>query len=138
MICGKCGKFNESGVNYCRFCGAAIMQPKTQTQTPPKPYGWASPSSQLHDIPGFNDNPQQVQPLVQTPPPQPVAPQPQVSGYHCPRCGTGVPPQVKRKVSTGGWVVFVAMLFVCFPLFWIGLLMKEEERVCSMCFARLG
>jgi lipopolysaccharide-induced tumor necrosis factor-alpha factor len=131
MICGKCGQFNEEGQNFCRFCGAAMLQNQTKT---PRPYGWASPSSPLHDVAGFGE-PQQVQPLVQTPPP---VPQSQLSGYHCPRCGTTAPPQIRRKISDGGWIVFVLMLLFCFPLFWIGFLIKEEERVCSMCFARLG
>lgn len=132
MICSQCGQFIESGQKFCRNCGAASEQ--RQTQTPPRPYGWASQSSPLHDVAGF-EQPRQVQPLVQTPPP---APQPQLSVYRCPRCGTTAPPQINRKISTGGWVVFALMLLFCFPLFWIGLLIKEEERVCSMCFTRLG
>ena len=134
MICGKCGQFNESGLNYCRYCGAALTQTQTKTQPPPRPYSWASPSSPLHDVAGFGE-PQQVQPLVQTPPP---VPQPQVSGFHCPRCGTTAQPQINKKVSTAGWVVFVALLFACLPLFWIGLLIKEKEIVCSICFTKLG
>jgi hypothetical protein len=134
MICGKCGQFNESGLNFCRYCGSALTQTQTKTQTPPRPHSWASPSSPLHDVAGFSE-PQQVQPLVQTPSP---TPQPQASGYHCPRCGTTAPPQINRKISTGGWIVFAAMLLFCFPLFWIGFLIKEEERVCSMCFTRIG
>jgi len=34
-------------------------------------------------------------------------------------------------------VVFVVMLLFCWPLFFIGLLMKEEYQVCSDCGARL-
>lgn len=133
MICLKCGQFNESGLNFCRYCGSTLTQTKTQTQTPPRPYSWASPSSPLHDVAGFSE-PQQVQPLVQTPP----QPQPQVAGYHCPRCGTTTPPIINKKISTGGWVVFVVLLFMCLPLFWIGFLIKDEERICPMCSTRLG
>lgn len=134
MICGKCGNFNETGQNFCRSCGATLTHTQTETQAPPRPHSWASPSSPLHDIPGYE--PQQVRPLVQTPPP--AMPQPQSSTFRCPHCGTNAPPQINKKVSTGGWIVFAAMLLFCFPLFWIGLLIKEEERVCSMCFAKLG
>jgi hypothetical protein len=42
------------------------------------------------------------------------------------------------KISTGGWIVFVAMLFLCFPLFWVGLLIKDEYKVCCECGTRLG
>jgi hypothetical protein len=34
--------------------------------------------------------------------------------------------------------VLVAMLFFCPPLFFIGLFIKEEFRVCSQCGIRLG
>jgi hypothetical protein len=37
-----------------------------------------------------------------------------------------------------GWIVFCALLIFCLPLFWVGLLMKEEQRVCPMCRARLA
>jgi lipopolysaccharide-induced tumor necrosis factor-alpha factor len=117
-------------------------QTHTQTHTPPKPYSWASPSSPLHEVAG--DEPQQVEPI---PPPPPIVqtpshtihPQPMFSpGYRCPHCGTTAPPQIVKKISDGGWIVFVVMLLFCFPLFWIGLLMKEESRVCSMCLTKLG
>ena len=133
MLCRKCGQENEGGQNFCRFCGETLMSQRgTQTYDPPKPYGWASPSSPLHNIAG--NEPQRAQPLVQTPP----VPQPHTVGYRCPRCGTTAPPQITSKISDGGWIVFVLMLLFCFPLFWIGLLMKEEQRVCSMCFTKLG
>jgi hypothetical protein len=46
-------------------------------------------------------------------------------------------PRTTRRISTGGWVVFVVLLVVFFPLFWIGLLIKEENRVCRVCRVRL-
>jgi hypothetical protein len=134
MVCSKCGNFNESKQNFCRFCGAALTQKQTKTQAPPRPHSWASPSSPLHAVAGF-DEPQQVQPLVHIPPPMP---HPKPSAFRCPHCGTNAPPQINKKISTGGWIVFAAMLLFCFPLFWIGLLIKDEERVCSMCFIKLG
>jgi hypothetical protein len=42
------------------------------------------------------------------------------------------------KISSGGWVVFALMLLFCFPLFWIGLLMKDEHQFCSQCRVRLN
>jgi hypothetical protein len=44
----------------------------------------------------------------------------------------------EKRISTQGWIVFCALLVFCLPLFWIGLLMKEELRVCPMCRARLA
>jgi hypothetical protein len=58
--------------------------------------------------------------------------------YKCPYCGTNQPPYLVSSISTGGWVVFAVMLLVCFPLFWIGLLMKENHQVCSHCRVRFN
>lgn len=59
-------------------------------------------------------------------------------GFQCPFCHTRLPPSVQSEVSTAGWIVLVAMLFFCPPLFFIGLFIKEEFRVCSQCGIRLG
>jgi hypothetical protein len=50
----------------------------------------------------------------------------------CPSCGCR---QVvyKSEISTAGWVTFAVLLAVCWPLFWIGLMMKEEFRACADC-----
>jgi len=44
------------------------------------------------------------------------------------------------KVSTGGWIVFVFLMLSCFGIIlaWIGLLMKENYKVCSQCGIKLG
>ncbi len=153
MLCQNCGKLNDGGQNYCRHCGAPLTQPNRQTNPPaqsPKPYGLASPSSPLHDIADTESRlePQQVQPFAPPPyqpPPSrfaPVSNPPIVSqnfnGYRCPRCGTSATPIIKKKVSSGGWIVFVAMLLLCFPLFFIGLLMREDYCVCPACLAQIG
>jgi hypothetical protein len=57
--------------------------------------------------------------------------------FRCPFCSNTSPPFERQKVSTGGWVVFAVLLLFCFPLFWIGLLMKEKFRVCSHCNSTL-
>lgn len=59
------------------------------------------------------------------------------SGFRCPFCRTHEYPRVLSRISAGGWVVFAVLLFVFLPLFWIGLLMKEEYRVCRECGLRL-
>jgi hypothetical protein len=65
------------------------------------------------------------------PPSQPV-------GFECPFCHSRLPPVIQNKVSTTGWVVLVVMLLFCFPLFWVGLLIKEDYRVCRSCGIKLG
>jgi hypothetical protein len=67
-----------------------------------------------------------------------TAQQTRLSGYRCPYCHSPAPPFTVQKISEGGWIVFGLMLFFCLPLFWIGLLMKEDQRFCSNCRARLG
>ena len=124
--CRNCGQLNDDMVRICRFCGAGLAaQPQaTQQQqeyTPP-PYGWAESS----------------------PPPaavaQPYAAPPFANGagYRCPRCSATYLPIVEKKISSEGMLIFILLLFFCFPLCWIGLLMKQETRVCPVCHANLG
>ncbi|MBC7797883.1 MAG: hypothetical protein H7Z37_13500 [Pyrinomonadaceae bacterium] len=151
MNCENCGKFNEIGQNYCRFCGAPLTQRQTQN-TPnqqPSPYGWASESSSLHNVdPNFvsdfsTESPPQVQPLVKFPQQdnQTIVQNRQTQplhGYNCPYCKTTTPPINISKISDSGWAVFIVMLLFCLPLFWIGLLMTENRRICPVCGLRLG
>jgi lipopolysaccharide-induced tumor necrosis factor-alpha factor len=58
-------------------------------------------------------------------------------GFECPYCGTREPPYLTSTISSEGWVVFALMLVFCFPLFWIGLLMTQEQRHCADCGVRL-
>jgi hypothetical protein len=62
--------------------------------------------------------------------------QPQVPQFCCPSCGSKQPPISGSKVTATGWVLFVVLLLVCFPLFWIGLLIKDEYYDCSQCGRR--
>lgn len=57
---------------------------------------------------------------------------------HCPYCHTHAPAIIRQRISTGGWITFVVLLFVFLPLFWIGLLIKEDYYVCCGCGIRLG
>jgi DNA-directed RNA polymerase subunit M/transcription elongation factor TFIIS len=58
-------------------------------------------------------------------------------GFRCPFCQSNLAPEVKRKISTAGWVTFCALLFLCFPLSIIGLFLKDQYRVCRSCGIRL-
>ena len=142
IVCQNCGESNETGQNYCRQCGAPLVQMQKQTinTTPqPKPYGWASPSSPLHKVADEENTLKapNYQPPVYHAPHSPIM-QTGFVGYRCPRCGATAAPIAQSKISDGGWIVFVLMLIFCFPLFFIGLLMREQYRVCPACLARIG
>lgn len=53
--------------------------------------------------------------------------------YKCLTCGSKIPPTVLRRISTGGWVFFFALLLICLPIALFGFLMKEEYSVCPAC-----
>jgi RNA polymerase subunit RPABC4/transcription elongation factor Spt4 len=154
--CQNCGNINNHGSNFCRFCGTRIVfgqaqppppeqfQQPQQNQSyeynPPKPYSWKTDEFQAQDtraarrtqeinrvqqLPNYNAN--QPQNLVYQQP-HGVA-----HGYRCPRCGSQSMPVTTRKISTAGWIVFAVLLIFTFFFFWIGLLMKEDVRVCPVC-----
>lgn len=58
--------------------------------------------------------------------------------FRCPYCGSDAFPTTRSKISEAGWVVFVLLLVFCFPLFWIGLLIKESYRECTDCGMKIG
>lgn len=65
--------------------------------------------------------------------------QPQQFGqpFRCPHCSSQMVPRMERRISTAGWVTFAVLLVVFFPLFWIGLLIKEDVPVCLACNSKL-
>ena len=147
--CQNCGQVNNGGSNFCRFCGTkmtrAEMQPQSYEYNPPRPYVWKTDEFQTSDGSHKNRPVNQVQPLQRTAPPQNfVSPitnyrQAQMAyGYRCPHCGTQNFPRVERKISTAGWIVFAVLLVMFFPLFWIGLLIKEDVKICPVCNFRVG
>ena len=131
--CRNCGQLNDDAVRICRYCGTSLAPNAQATQQEYRPpYAWAE-SAPLQ--------PPQPPPM---PPPaplqqqQPYAAPPAAAGYRCPRCGAAYLPTVEKKVSSEGWLIFILLLFFCVPLCWIGLLMKQEYRVCPVCHADLG
>lgn len=58
--------------------------------------------------------------------------------FTCPYCGSQIRPVLKSEISAGGWVIFVILLLVFFPLCWLGLLVKDKYRTCRSCGIRLG
>ncbi len=149
--CQNCGQVNTETSNFCRFCGTKFMQSQFPNgnnfeASPPPPYSWKTDEFQISEPkPRKTQQVNRVQPLVnQMPLPpysQPLAhqqPQNLAYGYHCPRCSSQLFPHYEKKISTAGWIVFAVLLVIFFPLFWIGLLIKEDVRVCPVCSFRIS
>ena len=147
--CQNCGQANAAESQFCRFCGTKL-QPQAEPyprqyppqqyepQQPPRPYAWKTDEFQtqaesrrtqpgVYD-PGFGSNNAMAQ----------ANPAPFMSGsYRCPNCMSQFLPRIDKRISTGGWITFALLLVFFFPLFWIGLLIKEEVHVCPSCNMRL-
>jgi DNA-directed RNA polymerase subunit RPC12/RpoP len=54
----------------------------------------------------------------------------------CARCGSTATPYTITKISDAGWITFIILLILFFPLCWIGLLMTEARLTCVDCGAR--
>jgi hypothetical protein len=121
VTCNNCGQPNADGTHICRYCGAALSPTRQAAEYRPPQTAWGG------------------EPAAGAMPVQPYAPQPQMQhAFRCPFCGSAYPPQVGQRISSDGWLVFGLLLFFCAPLFWIGLLMKEEYRVCATCGSKFG
>ena len=51
----------------------------------------------------------------------------------CRACGFSGESAIGTKVSGAGWATLVVMLFICVPLCWIGLLLREQYPMCPQC-----
>jgi RNA polymerase subunit RPABC4/transcription elongation factor Spt4 len=137
--CQNCGQGNAPESQFCRFCGTKFLihQPMQQQnygyqQQAPRPYSWKSDE--------FQTQAEARKTSGSTYSPQPLASRdPQfISGnYRCPNCMSQFLPRIERRISTTGWIVFAVLLVVFFPLFWVGLLIKEDVQVCPSCQVRL-
>ena len=58
--------------------------------------------------------------------------------FRCPYCGSNALPVVRKKVSTAGWAVFIALLFVCFLFAPLALSIREDRTYCRSCGLGLG
>jgi hypothetical protein len=145
---------NADGSKYCRFCGVALMQGSGAPS--PQPYSWqseefpASDRTQTYQAkrtqtfspppPNYQQHsPQMVQPVQPAHLYQQQQPQYYAYGHHyCPNCRTQVIPQLKRKISQAGWIVFAVLLVTVPPLFWIGFCIREDVKICPICGTRVG
>ncbi|HKS26360.1 MAG TPA: LITAF-like zinc ribbon domain-containing protein [Pyrinomonadaceae bacterium] len=122
VTCNNCGRVNDESTRICRYCGTVLEHQKTQARD------YAPPVADATGGTGFTAQP--LEPYS--------APGVASGGYRCPNCQSTYPPVTQKKISVEGWIVFCALLIFCLPLFWVGLLMKEETRVCPVCRARLA
>lgn len=131
IFCPKCGTANAPHNFACDKCREILPSVHSSTGgASSMPY--AQPTATAQSSPFAAPPPTASAPLYS--PPAYVSPQAGV--FHCPVCGTTAPPVVTKKISNEGWIVFAAMIIFCFPLFFIGLLMKQDVRVCSVCNAQ--
>lgn len=150
--CQNCGKLNTPETNFCRFCGTKFMvQAQPMPVNPydhvaPRPYAWKTDEFQTQNearqtIPSGLDKTLPFNAVDQNFHPAPFAysqPQDLTQPFRCPQCMSTYPPRIERKISTAGWITFAALLVFFFPLFWIGLLIKEDVVSCQSCNLRLN
>jgi DNA-directed RNA polymerase subunit RPC12/RpoP len=151
--CQNCGQENSAESNFCRSCGLRFTnQPNALENnyeyTPPRPYSWKTDEFQVSKSDARKtEQKSRVQPFgnqmsaANNFAPQHLAyqrPGQLDANYRCPRCGSHYLPIVERKISTAGWIVFSVLLIFTFIFFWVGLLMKEDVRVCPVCRAKVS
>ncbi len=127
LLCNGCGLLNEQVAVICSGCGAQLLSREHTGSHVDRIINAPAPAAPVAPLP--------------MPPPAPVVvpvPVVPIAHYVCPFCKSPYPPMVVEKISVGGWIVFVLLFLVCFPLCWIGLLMKERNSVCVTCRAVLS
>ena len=147
ITCQNCGNTLSSESNFCRFCGTKFNMPQPAPApqdynfTPPRPYSWKTDEFQTQNEARQRQGSDPLQNAGSSFSAQPLAyqqPYSPVQAFRCPSCGSTYLPRLERRVSTAGWITFAVLLVLFFPLFWIGLLIKEDVRVCQVCNARFA
>lgn len=151
--CQNCGKLNSGETNFCRFCGTKFefqvpVMDNPYDYSAPRPYAWKTDEFQTQNEARRTVPIDRVQPLnnqygqaQQAYQPAPLAYQQnqQMSQpFRCPHCMSQYLPRQERRISTAGWITFAVLLVFFFPLFWIGLLIKEDVRVCQSCNSKVS
>lgn len=143
--CQNCGKLNSGETHFCRFCGTKFVYQQRVTENPytyssPRPYAWKTDEFQTQNEPRPTEHIQSsTEPFNPNNPNYQRAPVAYQQGgqfagtVSCSRCGNRHIPQVERRISTAGWITFAVLLVFFFPLFWIGLMIKEDVQICPAC-----
>ncbi len=140
--CRNCGNINAPEAIFCRSCGtklatgAPAQQPAAQSQfemPSPRPYSWKT------DEFSTKNEARGTMPIIENHGRSDLAlAQPQfLASFRCPNCNTHLPPVLEKKISTAGWITFGVLLVTVFPLFWIGLLIREDVPICQVCQTKL-
>lgn len=144
IACHHCGQANTPDTNFCRYCGnrlsATAPQPQRAQDSPPtapRPYAWKTDEFQT-TTEARRTSPVGLSQAASAPAPAPYNAAHVAQSFRCPRCATTFPPRVEKRISTGGWITFAVLIVVFFPLFWIGLLIKEEVVQCQGCNLKLN
>lgn len=156
ITCQNCGNTNNPESHFCRFCGTKflIQQPYAPAQnnpydfSAPKPYAWKTDEFQTQNEARKTMNSSGTSPINSQFQLGQTANVDQRLGFHaqqelsqpyrCPHCMSQFLPRIERRISTAGWITFSILLVFFFPLFWIGLLIKEDTRMCPSCNSRVG
>jgi RNA polymerase subunit RPABC4/transcription elongation factor Spt4 len=139
--CGKCGQMNMAESHFCRFCGARMPAPQAVAEpfthaAPPRPYSWKTDEFQTK--PEARRTQGGIPQMGTVGPPAYQQPANLSQPYRCPHCLSQFLPRVEKRISTAGWITFAVLLVFFFPLFWIGLLIKEDVRICPTCTRRVN
>ncbi|MFV0387206.1 MAG: LITAF-like zinc ribbon domain-containing protein [Pyrinomonadaceae bacterium] len=149
-FCRFCGrKFSNLSSQPPQFQRKAAPEPRNLPKKAPRPYSWKTDEFPSNKSSGSAretsqidaaDNPYQ-QKFTSEINDHPTAYMMQRENSYpakfgapvCPRCRSKSLPVVTRKISSAGWIVFVILLIVFFPFFWVGFLIKEDKLVCPVC-----
>jgi len=152
--CQNCGKLNSPETNFCRFCGTKfLIQQQSVTDNPydysaPRPYAWKTDEFQAQNEARSTFPIDRVQPKTEpfnrvnenyrAAPLIYQQPGPFAQPFRCPHCMSQYMPRMERRISTAGWITFAVLLVFFFPLFWIGLLIKEDVPICQTCNSKVN
>ncbi|MEL7496611.1 MAG: LITAF-like zinc ribbon domain-containing protein [Planctomycetota bacterium] len=116
------------------------MPPRNDSKSPQHDGTYIEPQNQWTERDSKVPPPVQAAPnyAAHNPYSNPVQPYvPPQQGFACPYCRTTQPPVWKSEVSQSGWIVFAILLITTCFFCWVGLLMRNNYRVCSQCKVRL-
>ena len=147
ITCQNCGNTLSSESNFCRFCGTKFNMPQSRRARK------TMISRRRGHMFGKRTNSRRRRKCVSGVAPTPSRRQAAIFQHSrwpissrilpCRRSDARTAAALifrglERRISTAGWITFAVLLVLFFPLFWIGLLIKEDVRVCQVCNSRFA